>query len=155
MNPYSQQLAEHARKQKAQVTPDFARRLERERNQLRAALEHIVEYWNRDENEKAMSDALWHIIETAEDALANNPQILMKTKNTVTLDISEIDGNAFYLMRAFCHQARAEGWPQEKIDEVINDASSDDYNHLIQVLLEHCETPDIDLDNSTNSDENH
>lgn len=54
------------------VTPDFARRLERERNQLRAALEHIVEYWNRDENEKAMSDALWHILETAEDALANN-----------------------------------------------------------------------------------
>ena len=33
------------------------------------ALEHIVEYWNRDENQGAMSDALWHIIETAEQAL--------------------------------------------------------------------------------------
>ena len=34
------------------------------------ALEHIFEYWNRDHNEEAMGDALWHIIETAEAALA-------------------------------------------------------------------------------------
>lgn len=37
---------------------------------LYAALEHITEYWNRDQNESAMADALWHIIETAEGALA-------------------------------------------------------------------------------------
>ena len=33
------------------------------------ALEHIIEYWNKDENLAAMSDALWHILETAENAL--------------------------------------------------------------------------------------
>jgi hypothetical protein len=33
------------------------------------ALEHIIEYWNRDRNDEAMHDALWHIIETAEKAL--------------------------------------------------------------------------------------
>lgn len=38
--------------------------------ELLVALEHIKEYWNRDQNEQAMSDALWHIIETADDAIA-------------------------------------------------------------------------------------
>lgn len=33
------------------------------------ALEHIVEYWNKAENEYAMADALYHIIETAETAI--------------------------------------------------------------------------------------
>jgi len=37
---------------------------------LRAALEYILEYWNRDENEHAMSDALWKIIAIAEEALS-------------------------------------------------------------------------------------
>jgi hypothetical protein len=41
----------------------------RERDDARKALEHIVEYWNRDENETSMSDALWHIIQTAVDVL--------------------------------------------------------------------------------------
>jgi hypothetical protein len=34
------------------------------------ALEHIAEYWNRDRNDEAMHNALWHIIETAEQAIA-------------------------------------------------------------------------------------
>ncbi|HEX8894410.1 MAG TPA: hypothetical protein VF783_13860 [Terriglobales bacterium] len=34
------------------------------------ALEHIVEYWNRDRNDEAMHNALWHIIETAESAIS-------------------------------------------------------------------------------------
>jgi hypothetical protein len=48
---------------------DLAEKLERERDKAREALEHIVEYWNRDENETSMSDALWHIIQTAVDVL--------------------------------------------------------------------------------------
>lgn len=34
------------------------------------ALENIRDYWNRDPNEYAMSDALWHIIAVADAALA-------------------------------------------------------------------------------------
>jgi hypothetical protein len=41
----------------------------REIEQLRAALEHIVEYWNRAENDRAMNDALYHMLDTAEEAL--------------------------------------------------------------------------------------
>jgi len=39
-------------------------------DELLGALEHIAEYWNQDQNESAMVDALWHIIETAEQAIA-------------------------------------------------------------------------------------
>lgn len=38
--------------------------------EIRKALQHIAEYWNRDQNEAAMVDALYHIIETAEQTLA-------------------------------------------------------------------------------------
>ena len=48
---------------------DEIEQLKRERDEVREALEHIVEYWNRDENETSMSDALWHIIQTAVDVL--------------------------------------------------------------------------------------
>lgn len=37
---------------------------------LLQALEHIREYWNRDRNDQAMSDALWRIIDTADEAIA-------------------------------------------------------------------------------------
>ena len=49
--------------------PEKFKALEEENKRLREALEHIIEYWNRDENGGAMSDALWHILETAEQAL--------------------------------------------------------------------------------------
>lgn len=38
--------------------------------ELLEALEHIREYWNRDHNDQAMSDALWRIIDTADEAIA-------------------------------------------------------------------------------------
>jgi DNA mismatch repair ATPase MutS len=37
---------------------------------LREALEHILEYWNKDTNERAMADALYHIEDACADALA-------------------------------------------------------------------------------------
>jgi len=53
----------------ATMTINHYERILRERDEAREALEHIVEYWNRDENETSMSDALWHIIQTAVDVL--------------------------------------------------------------------------------------
>ena len=48
--------------------------LRAENQRLRAALEYILEYWNRDENEHAMSDALWKIIAIAEEALSDTTE---------------------------------------------------------------------------------
>lgn len=49
---------------------DFLIKVYNSHDDLVAALEGIAEYWNRNENEGAMADALWHIIEVAEVALA-------------------------------------------------------------------------------------
>lgn len=37
---------------------------------LLEALKSIAEFWNRDQNEKAMIGACWHAVETAEAAIA-------------------------------------------------------------------------------------
>ena len=50
-------------------TEEQLRKLEAAAPEMYEALEHILEYWNRDRNGSAMHDALWHIIETAEEAL--------------------------------------------------------------------------------------
>lgn len=38
--------------------------------EIEKPLESIVEYWNRSENSSAMSDALYHNIDTAKEALS-------------------------------------------------------------------------------------
>lgn len=45
---------------------------EKGESELVAALQHISEYWNRDENDMAMNDALYHMIDTADAALAKH-----------------------------------------------------------------------------------
>jgi hypothetical protein len=54
----------------------LCRRLERELNtanerikRLEEALESIREYWNRDNNNRAIIDACWYAIDTASEAL--------------------------------------------------------------------------------------
>jgi hypothetical protein len=47
---------------------------DRERR-LESALSHIGEYWNRSETDGAMADALWHIIETVDAALADTTEV--------------------------------------------------------------------------------
>ncbi len=55
----------------------------------------------------------------------------------ITLELVGMDGNAFALLGAFRRQAKKEGWTQEEIDVVLDDAKSGDYNHLLQVLIKH------------------
>lgn len=55
----------------------------------------------------------------------------------VKLDLGSIDGNAFSLLGHFRRQAKREGWSDEEIEKVLNEAKAGDYNHLIVVLLDH------------------
>lgn len=57
----------------------------------------------------------------------------------VKLNLVGIDGNAFALMGAFRKQAVKEGWEPEEIQEVLDDAMSKDYNHLLSTLQERCQ----------------
>jgi hypothetical protein len=55
------------------------------------------------------------------------------------LKLVGVDGNAFCLMGVFQKQAHKEGWTETEIKTVLDDAMSDDYNHLLAVLSKHCQ----------------
>jgi hypothetical protein len=44
--------------------------------------------------------------------------------------------NAYELLASFNRQACKSGWPKDKIEKVLADARSGDYEHLKEVLLE-------------------
>ena len=51
---------------------EAAQRLEEQQERIKRleeALESIREYWNRDNNNRAMEDACWYVIDTAAEAL--------------------------------------------------------------------------------------
>lgn len=46
------------------------------------------------------------------------------------------DGNAFAILGKAQRVARQAGWPQDKIDQVLNEAKAGDYDHLLQTMME-------------------
>jgi hypothetical protein len=59
----------------------------------------------------------------------------------VTLQLVGLDGNAFSILGAFRRQARKEGWSSEEIEQVLKEATSSNYDHLLQTILEHTQEP--------------
>lgn len=52
------------------------------------------------------------------------------------------DGNAFALLGQFKHHARRQGWSNEDINQVMEDAKSGDYSHLVSTLMSYIELTD-------------
>jgi hypothetical protein len=65
---------------------------------------------------------------------------------TVNLDLVGVNGNAFMIMGVFQRQARREGWTQNEIDMVLDEAKSGDYNHLLATIENHLEPKDDSYD---------
>ena len=65
-----------------------------------------------------------------------------KIGKTLNLELVGVDSNAFALMGIFRRQAKKEGWSNEEIDLVLEDAMSDDYNHLLTTIMTYCEPRD-------------
>lgn len=57
----------------------------------------------------------------------------------VKLDLVGIDGNAFMILGAFSKQAKQEGWSEDEITAVRDEATSGDYDHLLATIQNHCE----------------
>ena len=55
----------------------------------------------------------------------------------ITLELEGLDGNAFAILGAFRKQARREKWTDEEISEVIKEAQSGDYDHLLQTIIKY------------------
>ena len=71
----------------------------------------------------------------------------MTPTKKITLRLVGLDGNAFYLLGAFSRQAKKEGWTEEEIAAVLNEAQSRDYDHLLATLADHCQDPPDDNQN--------
>jgi len=67
-----------------------------------------------------------------------------ETQKKVNLDLTQIDGNAFFLMAAFQRQAKKEDWTQDEIDEVLTECKSSNYDHLVSTLMAVCEPENED-----------
>ncbi len=57
----------------------------------------------------------------------------------VTLDLVGIDGNAFVILGKFKRKAKQQGWSKEEIQEVLDEAKSGDYDHLLKTIIKHTE----------------
>lgn len=57
-------------------------------------------------------------------------------KPKLNLDLVEQDGNAFHLMGLFVREAKKAGWTKKEIAEVLEKATSVDYNKLLATLME-------------------
>jgi len=68
-------------------------------------------------------------------------------KKKVKLQLVGLDGNAYSVMGAFQRAARREGWSQEEIKVVLNEAMSGDYNHLLATIMDNVEDPDENDEN--------
>ena len=65
-------------------------------------------------------------------------------EKTVNLALVGVNGNAFMIMAVFKRQATREGWSKKEIDAVLKEAKSNDYNHLLATISNHCEFVDED-----------
>lgn len=62
-----------------------------------------------------------------------------ETKTKLKLKIVGTDGDAFALLGRASQVMKKERWPKEKRDEILEEATAGDYNHLLQTLLKHFE----------------
>lgn len=59
-------------------------------------------------------------------------------KMKVEFYMSEYEGeNAFLILGAWSRAAKKQGFSQEEINTVLQDAQSSDYEHLCKVIMEH------------------
>lgn len=72
-------------------------------------------------------------------------------KPIVKLNLVGLDGNAFALLGAFDKAAKKAGWSKQQINEVMSEARSGDYNHLLRTLMANIE--DEEEEDEDNYDE--
>jgi hypothetical protein len=64
----------------------------------------------------------------------------------VRLQLVGLDGNAFSLLGTFRRAARQQGWSEEKVQAVCDEATAGNYDHLLATLMRHVEEPNTDVD---------
>lgn len=55
----------------------------------------------------------------------------------VKINLVGLNGNAFSLIGTWSEEAKKQGFDEDQIKEVVNDATSRDYDHLLRTLIAH------------------
>lgn len=62
------------------------------------------------------------------------------------MQLAGIDGNAFFILASFEINARRQGWTKEEITLVCDEATSNDYDHLLATIAFYVDEPEMDDD---------
>ena len=60
-----------------------------------------------------------------------------KNGDLVDFSLLGIDGNAFVIVGAFSNAAKKHGFDSGEINQVLEEAKSGDYDHLLQTIIKH------------------
>lgn len=60
------------------------------------------------------------------------------TDKRVSLALLRVDGNIFAVFGAFRQQAKREGWTDEEISAVFNQAKDADYDFALWTIMQYC-----------------
>ncbi len=63
------------------------------------------------------------------------------TPKKVVLQLVGLDGNAFNLLAHFRRAEKDQGWLDEEINAVVEEATKANYEHLLSILIEHTLAP--------------
>ena len=58
-------------------------------------------------------------------------------QETITIEMSEREGNAFAILGRFQNEANRAGWSNDQVKEVMDEATSGDFDHLLQTFIGH------------------
>lgn len=61
----------------------------------------------------------------------------------VAMHLSGLNGNAFVILGTFRRNAKRQGWTEQEVDAVTEEATSGDYDHLLQTIMAHTKGPEV------------
>ncbi|MCY1660952.1 hypothetical protein [Chryseobacterium sp. SL1] len=97
---------------------------------------------NNEKKQETNNEEMESNQQTPPSAENNAEKKVLKVDKTISLDLTAVDSNIFYIMGAFGRQARREKWTQAEIDFVLEEAKKHDYNHAIATISDYCEPKD-------------
>ena len=65
----------------------------------------------------------------------NNAVTIIRKKNKPTVQLAGMDGNAFMIMGKVANALRGAGYSKEETDQYYHEATSGDYDNLLQVTM--------------------
>lgn len=63
----------------------------------------------------------------------------MTQTKRLPVDLSEVEGNAFFIIGALRRAARRANWTDAEIEDMTHRLKAGDYDNLVRVAMEYCE----------------